>query len=132
MLTLALLFLAHFIADFLLQPRWMGTQKSSKLHVLFLHCMIQLLTVFAFLQFGAGTKLAAQAALANTVVHGVIDWYIWNVYKFSVVVRNPDTHPDELKKEWKYWDDHWFYATIGFDQMLHSLTLIAVYWYILK
>jgi hypothetical protein len=25
---------------------------------------------------------------------------------------------------WKYWEDHWFFTTIGFDQLLHGLTLI--------
>ena len=29
-------------------------------------------------------------------------------------------------KNYKYWEDHWFYTTIGFDQLLHSATIILL------
>ncbi len=130
-MALVLLLLAHFVADFLLQPRWMGTQKSSKIPVLLAHCAIQFAIVFLFLLPWYPGEAFAVAAL-NTLVHGVVDWYIWNIYKFGVVIRNPETHPDELKKTWKYWEDHWFYATIGFDQLLHTLTLVGLYFLLLR
>lgn len=137
------LLLLHFIADFLCQPREMGTKKSSSLWWLSGHLAIQ------FVFFAPFTSI--KFALANCAVHGVIDWFIWRGYKWSVAKRLYDdegfpwvqgesqgfphhslmSDPDHSfippkPPEWRFWLDHWFYATIGFDQMLHGLTLVIL------
>ena len=118
----------HYIADFLLQPREMGKRKSSEPKWLAGHLLIQFL---CFLPF-TGWKFA----LANCVVHGIIDWNIWKGYKWSAYYRiKKDTdgmgwtpeiiqeHIEAKGKQWEYWEDHLFYATIGLDQLLHCLTI---------
>lgn len=115
-----LLLVVHFVADFLLQSREMGKKKSSELHWLLGHLAIQLLAFFiVLLPF---TEWAFVFALLNATIHGVIDWNIWRLYKLSVVRRFPDVNP----ATYQYWEDHWFYATIGLDQLLHGLTLIGL------
>ena len=98
------------------------------------------------LQFPVYTILISAGVLSlifasiNTVVHGVIDWNIWKGYKLFVMKRlyhkgvgaNHDlvdkdkVHKLGLANSWMYWEDHWFYATIGFDQLLHTATLVAL------
>lgn len=63
-------------------------------------------------------------ALANAAIHGVIDWNIWRLYKLSVIKRFPGLKEGD---EYKYWEDHWFYSTIGLDQLLHILTIITIF-----
>lgn len=134
---IAKLLLLHFIADFVLQPREMGKKKSQDVKWLLGHLAIQ------FAIFAPFTSILF--ALANCAVHGLIDWYIWRGYKWSVAFRNPvpwhlrvevepePTHQEfeatwwlGVKASWKYWEDHLFYTTIGFDQLLHGLTLVVL------
>jgi hypothetical protein len=124
------LLLLHFIADFVLQPREMGKKKSEEPRWLAGHLAIQF-TVFA-------PFTSIWFALANCTIHGVIDWFIWRGYKYSVISRLGITHMNmnapniaELKNSWKYWEDHLFYTTIGFDQLLHALTLVTLAGYML-
>jgi len=117
----------HFVADFILQSRKMGKEKSSKFTVLLHHLAIQ---AVGFLWLGW------KFALLNAAIHGVVDWHIWRLYKLLVINRTKEAdgaHPlwDEYirdnkthVKEWKFWDDHWFYTTIGFDQLLHIGTIV--------
>lgn len=146
-MKLALLFLTHFVADFLLQSRKMGKNKSSSWKYLGMHISIIFL---AFLPFGF------LFALINALCHAIIDRNIWNLYKIyaanviqTKIERDLSHVSEEFLLDWnsfptkkeefvrtkakyysenfKYWEDHWFYATIGFDQLLHALTLIVLY-----
>lgn len=138
------MFILHFIADFLLQSREMGKNKSSNYTYLFKHISIIFAVIFVALIPFLGLKLAFVFAFYNALVHMIIDKFIWNIYKYSAHIRiinqlNDEHYPTnsmdhsgyaldyEYKvKSWKYYEDHWFYATIGFDQLLHALTLIAI------
>ncbi len=72
------------------------------------------------------------------IIHCFQDWFIWRGYKWLVL--------QQLKKEelgcnntelyeyidygeggWHYWEDSKFYATIGFDQLLHFITIMVLY-----
>ncbi len=126
-MVLSLMFITHFIADFLLQSREMGKKKSSEWAWLGKHLLIQFM---CFLPFGI------KFALLNTIVHGIIDKNIWNLYKYSAMVRlkknpnHPLLSPDmtlPIVQRWQYQEDHWFYTTIGFDQLLHTLTIVILY-----
>lgn len=118
------LFFLHFIADFLLQSREMGKNKSSNWGWLFAHLVIQFLV---FLPFAGG-----YFALANAMIHGIIDRNIWSLYKKLCEFRMEEDESFSLgafsqmreNEEFEYWEDHWFYVTIGLDQFLHAATLI--------
>lgn len=148
MKLLLLYFVAHFVADFLLQPRKMGKLKSEKPLWLLGHLAIQFAVFYPF----AGWKFA----LANAAIHGVIDWNIWRLYKLKVYYQLRAVCRIEVEKTcqsrfedyrvvgaelvkqkiiqyselWEYWNDHWFYATIGLDQLLHAVTLILLATYL--
>lgn len=130
--TIAKLLLLHFVADFILQPREMGKKKSSDVRWLLGHLAIQFVIFLPF------TSLLF--ALANCAIHGVIDWFLWRGYKWFVIKRlydhgpdgnNDPDHPLWVKGEWQFWNDHWFFTTIGFDQLLHGLTLVFLAGYLL-
>ena len=132
-----------------MQSREMGQKKSSEFKWLFRHLTIQWL-FFAFgLVYFVGPVLALAFATLNAVVHGIIDWYIWKGYKLTAHIRinkevdklaaaliaggvpmDAETHKaayDAGVQDWKYWEDHVFYSTIGFDQLLHILTIIGLF-----
>ena len=122
-MLIAKLLVLHFIADFVLQPREMGAKKSSDLRWLGAHLAIQ------FAIFAPFTSILF--AFANCAIHGVIDWFIWRGYKWSVYKRLYDTGNGKMghslmsdQGEWRFWMDHLFFTTIGLDQLLHALTLI--------
>ena len=122
---LVYLFALHFIADFLLQTRDMATKKSSDINVLAAHCGIQLLVICAGLTLFTSASQAFYMAFFNALIHGVIDWHIWKGYKLSVAKRFPELNwkdPYQVSV-YKYWEDSWFYSTIGLDQLLHVSTL---------
>lgn len=131
-MTLAILLMAHFVADFLLQTREMGKRKSEDLAVLLEHCMIQFGTIlFIGLCLSLPGHAIVMISLINAIIHGIIDWHIWRLYKYSVLVRvKNQLRPQEFHtykkklQQYRYWEDGWFYSTIGLDQLLHTLTLI--------
>lgn len=128
-----LLFL-HLIADFVLQPRSMGTKKSEDYAYLALHIGIQYIIFVAGLSLFMDTGTAVIFSLSNALIHGVIDWNIWKLYKLSVWKRHRSDIEsiglEEFKKTWKYWEDYWFYLTIGVDQFLHGATIVGLYVYL--
>ena len=147
MKVLIIMFIAHFVADFLMQDRETAKNKSTQFRYLFKHLM-DIYSVFLLsLLYFTGIYLAVKLAFCNMIIHGMIDWNIWRGYKWSVVrritksIKGPlfvynltdnkfESHAfQDALKNWKYWEDHWFYATIGFDQLLHGLTIIGLVWY---
>lgn len=136
-MILAYMFILHFIADFLLQSREMGKNKSSNYTYLFKHISIIFAVIFIGLIPFLGLKLAFVFAFYNALVHMIIDKFIWNIYKLMVYksflrdfIKTGQSNKDEYiairTDKFKFYEDHWFYATIGFDQLLHALTLIAL------
>lgn len=148
-MLLAWMFVLHFVADFIFQSREMGQKKSSEWTWLAKHLMIQHAVFLVFLAPFVGIKLALIFATVNALIHGLIDWNIWRLYKLSahirikkdiavldkIMVKDPmidheglmeEAYQDKVKN-WKYWEDHLFYTTIGFDQLLHGLTLILLF-----
>lgn len=99
-LKIAYIFLLHFVADWALQSKYMSREKSNKLSVLLQHIGVHFIVFF----FGGLLLLSPMQALmfslANAVVHGVVDWYLWRFYKISVYVRRTKLIPAEKYKEW--------------------------------
>jgi hypothetical protein len=135
---IGLLLVIHFVADFLFQSREMGKKKSSEFPWLLKHLSIQFIFFFAALIPFASIPILTILlfALMNAAIHGVIDWNIWRLYKLGAFwrIKKDPQHPlltDSVPEKWKYWEDHWFYTTIGFDQLLHGLTLVFLAWWLL-
>ena len=120
--VLCYLTLLHFVGDFLLQSRQMGTKKSSEPKWLIAHVGIYTLT----LMFGCvwlWETLPLSFFLFVGLIHAVQDWYIWRGYKWLV----GKLHPEATVETFEYWNDKWFYSTIGLDQMLHMVTILVMY-----
>jgi len=127
-MILAYLLFLNFIGDWILQSPKMGKEKSEKKSVLFSHIGI----IFATLFFGGiifvNPEKMFLIAVINTALHGIIDWNIWNLYKYSIKYRHPDKSMLELKQEYeterKYAIDPFFGYILGFDQLLHVVILV--------
>lgn len=122
----SLLFVAlmalHFISDFVLQPREMAKNKSENMGYLSLHVTIQFVVfVIGLHLLGYDRDTIMVFSIFNMLIHGLIDRYVWRLYKRVALWREPK----ELIEgdTFKFWEDHWFYMTIGFDQLLHITTL---------
>ncbi len=137
MLILVWLLFLHFVGDFILQPRWMAERKSTEFTVLLKHLAV-ISVVFTIGAVVLDPMLFATFVLLNALIHGIIDWNIWSVYKWTVVQRctrqhelpfhpTSDTLLEPQIKHFKYWNDSWFYNTIGLDQFLHGATIIILY-----
>jgi hypothetical protein len=137
------LMFAHLTADFFLQSRKMGRNKSKKpgwlaRHV-GVHIVVFTLYTYIFLVFFVGGLegitysliflTSLMFAIANGILHGVVDLITWNLYGLSVLYRaKRDNMPyDKDPVKFKYWEDHWFYVTIGVDQFLHVAHILLVY-----
>lgn len=127
------MFFLHFLADFVLQSREMGQKKSTEVNWLFGHTAI-LWTIFFIGLAQVMSPLAAyQIATLNALVHALIDWNIWKLYKWQVMKRLQGLGLDDERLEYEkthyeYWKDKGFYTTIGLDQFLHHATIILVVW----
>ena len=147
MIELILFFIAHFLADFVFQSREMGEKKSKDLKVLFEHgCILStvfFITTWIVMDFvtyvapsATSTKTVIGMVLIVPFIHCLQDWYIWRGYKYFVRWRIAkkdfkgdinNTWMEESFNIYEYWKDKWFYATIGLDQTLHFITIVAVY-----
>jgi hypothetical protein len=107
--TLVAVLLAHLLGDFVLQPRSLALAKSKNLSALVWHCSIVGLCLF----FIGGQSI--KFVLVNTILHGLIDGNIWRLYGIRIKKRGDGFH---------YWNDYWFYTTIGFDQFLHMTIMV--------
>lgn len=77
----------------------------------------------------------------NAAVHAVIDWNIWRGYKFytrRMILAGRRPHLLTVKRipkdkdpmsVYMFQEDDNFYITIGFDQLLHALTILACLYY---
>jgi len=107
-LIVLLLLSVHFVADFLLQNDWMAVNKSKHWGALSLHVLVYSL---AFIWLGW------QFALITFVLHFIIDAI---TSRCTRALYYPVFHR------------HWFFAVIGFDQLLHAYQLILTYNYLIK
>ena len=110
-----LLLAAHYLGDFIMQPREMATKKSEDMDVLWDHvCTYGVALVPAVFVSGFESKHPLHMItfmFINMMLHGIIDWNIWRWYKKGAPKR--------------FWEDRWFWSTVGLDQTLHIMIL---YW----
>ena len=90
----------HFVADFILQPRWAARNKSSNIVALLLHIAIY---TACLLPFGIGF------AIVNGVAHLFVD----------AITSRVMASCWKAKREW------WFFVVLGLDQLAHNTVLIG-------
>jgi hypothetical protein len=109
---LCLMFLGHFVSDFMLQSDWMAINKSKQLVPLLAHCGIY--TLF-FIPFGLVLALIIGA------LHFATDYWTSRLNSYTYRMwHNGEPHAR-----------HWFFVGIGFDQLIHAWVIIYFtgYWY---
>jgi len=127
--SLLLIFLLHFIGDFILQPYRMKIDKSRIPFVMATHIFIYSLVLFVGIWFFYGIKVAFYYSVINGFIHFMIDSIsskvISNTSKDLKV--EPGTSP-------LYERVNMYYPIIflGIDQLLHQLSLIITWFYIFK
>lgn len=110
-IILALLFVKHFVCDFVVQYPYMVQEKGTYgaaggIH----HALLHFLGTFFVLVWFIHPFWAAVWAAVDGVVHYHIDWAKMNI-----------------NRVWKYTiEQPQFWAWLGADQLAHSLTYVAM------
>jgi len=118
-LVVSLILWHHFIADFVCQTDWMAKNKSSNYKALLAHVAVYTVVlgsgISSFFYFAdvmpIDYTLVVFWALLNGILHGVVDFCTSRASSYF----------------WSKGDTHNFFVVIGFDQFLHSITLIGTF-----
>lgn len=114
---LALLMVKHFVCDFVLQNKWQITGKGIYGHPGGIaHSAIHVAATFlVLLPFSVPTGTLFAILVAEYVVHYHIDWA-----------------KEQLVRRFDWRDGARFWNAIGFDQLLHGLTYLAITAYLTR
>jgi hypothetical protein len=115
MMTLLIIFVVHFLADFVFQSSKMATGKSKSLKWLTIHvgvyASVSLLT-FAFLAITYGNILLAFYWWSiNVALHFITDFFTSKV----------------TSRFWEEKNMRFFFVMIGFDQLIHNICLVTTF-----
>ena len=97
-----LVLITHYVADFVLQTRWMGENKSKNMTAMLAHIFVYTAAISIF-----GIKFA----VINGILHLITDLISSKLSGRAYVNKNMG----------QFWD------VIGMDQLIHTLTLILTY-----
>jgi hypothetical protein len=107
-----LLFVLHWIGDFVCQTRWMADNKSKNLLALTLHVYVYSFVIFVGL-LTVSNYFSIEGFLqfmgANFMLHWITD-----------IITSQFT-----KLFWWNKDMHKFFMVVGFDQMIHAICLVT-------
>lgn len=107
--------LIHWVADFLCQTDYMAQNKSRTMNALLLHTVVYTAVWIAPTVMIIGQN-AGWFLLVTLIAHTVQDYITSRINS-------------------KLWADkkvHWFFVSIGFDQLLHYTQLIGTYYLLTK
>lgn len=108
-LILTLLFIKHFLADFVWQTDTMVIEKGKYGYLGGLqHSALHGVLTYAVLMHFLGVQACAMLAMIDAFIHYHIDWAKMNITKNYTV------------------KDKQFWFWLGFDQLLHALTYIIM------
>ena len=111
---LGLLFLKHFLCDFVLQTQYMMAKKDNYIDAVgaFLHSFLHGFFTFLVLILFCDIKLAAVLATADLFIHYHVDF-------LKAVISN------KLKVEGIHQKKFW--NLFGLDQLIHAWTYIGIF-----
>jgi uncharacterized membrane protein YciS (DUF1049 family) len=127
MLISFIIIFIHWIADFVLQTDWQAQNKSKNNFALLIHTsnysmvwLLPMCLIFGKMKEGATTE-----------------WIVWSTLYFSIITLVVHTITDYFTSRLnsKLWSDgkvHYFFVSIGFDQVLHYGQLFLTYHYLLN
>lgn len=95
----------HFIGDFILQSDRIAINKSTNIEVLGEH------VIWYGMSF---LLLGLRFVIITIILHFMVDYVTSKVTSYL----------------WKKGERHWFFVTIGFDQLLHMVCLFGVFEYL--
>jgi len=109
------LLISHFIGDFVFQSRKMAENKSKSLPYLLLHIFVIIMSLnLPAMIF----KIAWFVPIVYGLLHGMQDLFLWKFYKYLY---------SKLDRKVNYYEDYWFYFTIGLDQLIHLIVLFLIF-----
>lgn len=118
-LTLPLtLVLAHFLGDWFFQNDWMALGKSKERLPLFTHVGIWSLFMLPW-----GWKFAVLSFVFHLVTDCITSQWTSKLWFMDPIKYNADVAGNLM---WVMKDPnprHWFFVAIGFDQLIHYVTL---------
>jgi hypothetical protein len=108
---LLLLFLAHWVGDFLLQSNAMASQKSKSIKWLTVHVAVYTATLGLFSILVIDSQVLGGFILVNAGLHWITDFFTSKLaYRYR---ERPKT----------------FYAILGLDQLIHYSCLAITFQY---
>lgn len=115
-LPIILLFFTHWVGDFLCQTRMMADRKGKSIFWLTVHVLVYaaVLTAAAFVVLSP--PWAITFVVINFVLHWITDFTTSKYTSYFYQNKN----------------NYGFFSTIGFDQFIHSITLMLTYAYALQ
>lgn len=114
--TIFIVFVGHFVADFVLQTRWMATNKSSDHVALLAHIAQYSLTMLVWC--GVGFWLSS----VGMTTYSFTGWILFNAIAHWIV----DATTSRLsKKAFSAGKEDLFWVVIGADQLAHQVCLIG-------
>jgi len=118
LIVFSIILWSHFIADFVCQTDWMAKNKSSNHKALLAHIATYTVVIYvSMMSFFFGIDRldlyisTVYWALLNGALHLVVDFFTSRLTSHL----------------WAKGDTHNFFVAIGFDQFLHSITLIGTF-----
>jgi hypothetical protein len=96
----------HFLADFVLQSDWMAQGKSKHIWPLTVHVAIY------------------------SACFAIFDWRLAVITFWAHWLTDAITSRINIRL-WAAKKVHWFFVSVGFDQLLHAWQLVLTYQYVL-
>ena len=127
MLISFIIIFIHWVADFVLQTDWQAQNKSKSNFALLSHTsnysmvwLLPMCLVFGKMKEGATTE-----------------WIVWTTFYFCIITFVVHTITDYFtsrlnSKLWSAGKVHYFFVSVGFDQVLHYGQLFLTYHYLLN
>lgn len=113
----------HFIVDFLLQTPYQYKNKGKLFHFGgLIHAFLHGFTTFLICNYLLNFEVGFRVGLIDMICHYFIDYAKVNIdkrFKWS-----------ELKKDCRVIYSNKYYISIGFDQYLHCLTYLIIFYLI--
>lgn len=126
-LDLIIILFIHFVADFLFQSRQMGVKKSRNIYWLVAHIYVYSIITFLgwIFFFNLNLKMSFELISLTVFSHFLTDYITSKISsKFYLKSKKSKSLKESKYFEWLFW------STIGFDQLIHAITLILTFKYI--